>query len=401
MTLRLFVSLFATAALAAPLAAETAPVADAVQSQTRSTNTSLNGFERFAPAASQRDHRIDYGHWDEALGWFVVPMGPSIRQAPPRADPPLGTRRIYGHESRYRMEGNRVAFSYLSEDIKTALTEYRADLERVGSELDLTGIPRNEQLAFWINLHNVAMIEALANKYPLTEPHEHAFGSNQVMLDDAKLVTIDGVALSPRDIREGIVYANWRDPKVMYGFWRGVIGGPSIQRLAYTGGNVDALLALSAEEFVNSLRGVEEWGDTLRVSPIYEEAARFFFKDDAALRAHLKTFAGDDVRDLLSETERTAYKLFATDIADLARGETMSFAGFVCQQGGELFGPNPPGVNPTNCAAQSFRPVPAIARLMEERAQKLDRARRKGIRTGMVIYGDGGYVEGEEPVEVE
>ena len=177
-----------------------------------------------------------------------------------------------------------------------ALTQYRQDLERVGNELDIVHLPRNEQLSYWINLHNVAVIEALAHQYPMREPAEGSFGANETTLQDAKLVTIDGVQLSPRDIREKIVYPNWSDPRVIYGFWRGEIGGPSIQRLAYTGSNGDQLLALNAEEFVNSLRGVEAYGGALRISQIYEEAAPFYFADDADLITHLSQFARDDVK---------------------------------------------------------------------------------------------------------
>ena len=176
------------------------------------------------------------------------------------------------------MQGrNSVAFSYLTPEIRAALTEYRQDLERIGTERDITSLPRNEQLAFWLNLHNVAVIEAIAGQYPITEVVD------ETDIHDRKLVTIDGVALSPRDIREGIVYPNWRDPKVIYGFWHGTIGGPSIQRIAYTGGNVDALLSLSAEEFVNSLRGVEKAFGTMRVSPLYREASIYFADEEALM----------------------------------------------------------------------------------------------------------------------
>ena len=322
MTLRMIAALAAATSLTAPLAAEsTAIPAPASAQESPSTVSSQNPLARFTPAADRREHRIDYAHWDEALGWMVIPMGPSIRQGAGRVEPRTGTRRIYGHESRFRLEGNRVAFSYLTPDMREALSEYRADLERVGSTIELTTLPRNEQLAFWLNLHNVAVIEALAGEYPLSEPHERAFGSNGAALDDAKLVTVAGVALSPREIREGIVYPNWRDPKVIYGFWHGVIGGPSIQRLAYTGSNVDALLSLSAEEFVNSLRGVESWGGALRVSPIYEDAARFYFSDSDALRTHISQYARDDVRELVSEYQQVAYKSLERDVADLQRGE--------------------------------------------------------------------------------
>ncbi len=396
-------TLLAASSLAAPIAAESAAVAVPTQSQTRSTASAeslTSGLAQFAPDAEHRAHRIDYAHWDEALSWLVVPMGPSIRQAAPRVNPRTGTRRIYGHESRYRLEGNRVAFSYLAPDIRAAITEYRADLERVGTELELTAIPRNEQLAFWINLHNVAVIEALAGEYPLAEPGARSFGSNGATLDDAKLITVGGVALSPRDIRERIVYPNWSDPKVMYGFWRGVIGGPSIQRLAYTGSNVDALLALSAEEFVNSLRGVESWGDALRVSPIYEEAERFYFSDSDTLRAHLSQYARDDVRELISENSVVAYKTLEPDLADLSRGERDPSLSYLCGGVGGPVGSADLTITVGQCTPSRFSPNPAVQRLMSERAVKLRRARSRGIRSGMVIFGDGSYVAGQAPPEV-
>lgn len=353
-----------------------------------------------APAPERADHRLDWQHWDEALGWMVIPMGPSLRQGATRVDAATGTRRVYGHESRLRLEGNRVAFSYLTPEMIEALGEYRADLERIGTELDIARLPRNEQLAFWLNLHNVAVIEALAKAHPIAEPDKHRFGPNQAPLDDAKLVTIDGIALSPREIRETIVYPEWRDPKVIYGFWRGVIGGPSIQRLAFTGENVDALLALAGEEFVNSLRGVEAWGGALRVSRIYAEAAPFYFRDDTALRRHLAAFAGDDVSGLLRKNGRTAYNRYETDIADLERGETdpninplvvLDCMGACNIAGGPGFGGMP----------RSISVNPAVARLMRERQTKLTQAVRKGVRTGMVVYGNGEYAPDAPPREVE
>lgn len=399
-SIRVVAALLAGAALAAPVALQPLAAEPVEETVGPSGRTPASGVAvpaprlvQFAPAADRYEHRIDYEHWDKALGWFVVPMGPSIREGAPRVDPRTGTRRIYGHESRFRLEGNRVAFSFLTPKIVTALGEYRADLERIGTELDLTRLPRNEQLAYWINLHNVAMIEALAKEYPLSEPEE-------LGLDNTRLVTVDGVALTPRDIRERIVYPGWRDPKVIYGFWRGTIGGPSIQRLAYTGANVDALLALSGEEFVNSLRGVEAWGKSLRVSRIYAEAAPFYFADDAALRSHLATYAGEDVAELIGKNPGTAYNWFESDLADLARGEnqmvTTPLSSVYC---GGACDANTIGVS--DAFAVQTRPNLAIQRLMIERAEKLDRARRRGIRTGMVIYGDGGYSPDAPPVEVE
>lgn len=372
-------ALVAVCVAGSPLSAESAAIAP------RASNAPGNavyvppvGLEQFRPAAAREDHTIDYGYLDEALRWMVVPMGPSLRQTAARRDPRVGTRRIQGHESRFRLEGNRVAFSFFTDDIRAGLTEYRQDLERVGSTLDITRIPRNEQLAFWLNLHNVAVVEALAYEYPLTQPADRTFGSNEAALDDAKLVTIAGVELSPRDIRERIVFPNWQDPKVMYGFWRGEIGGASLQRIAFNGKNIDSLLDASAKEFVNSLRGVQKYNGALQVSELYREAAPFYFESDADLRAHLSQHADEAVQKLIRKTDETAYSAdYALDVADLSRGETFSVldnysTGTV--SGGVL-------------VAEAIRTRPNLGAriLFQERNEKLQRAVRRGVPLGTVI----------------
>ncbi len=391
---------FGVAASASAESGEATALPVSVSVSQASATSDSDPMARFQPMAGVREHRIDYAYWDEALGYLVVPMGPSLREGAPRVQPGTGTRRIFGHESRYRLEGNRLAFSFVTDEIRSALTDYRADLERVGSELNIAKLPRNEQLAFWINLHNVAVVEALAHAYPLQEPSREEFGSNRAALDDAKLVTVAGVSLSPRDIRERIVYPNWEDPKVIYGFWRGEIGGPSIQRLAYSGDNVDALLSLSAEEFVNSLRGVEKFSGALQVSRVFEEAAPFYFDDFAALRVHIKQYAREDVKALIDRTDETRYNSYETDLADLSRGERdsgLQFTGTLQ----DLTGAGNVNLQGRTAVFEQTRINRAITRLMDERNDKLKKAFKRGIRTGMVIYGDGQYSDADKAREVE
>lgn len=391
----------------APLAAEASETSSTFawqEPQAASGSARENGaFDLFVPAPDQADHTIDYGHWDEALTWMVVPMGPSVREGAPRVSPETGSRIVYGHQSRYRLEGNRIAFSFLPPQVKRDLTEYRQDLESVGNTLNIAELPRNEQLAFWINLHNVAVIEAISNEYPIRSPSKAKFGPDKVALQDAKLVTIKGVALSPRDIREKIVYPNWSDPRVIYGFWRGEIGGPSIQRYAFTGQNVDTLLSLGAEEFVNSLRGIESFGGALRVSQIYEEAQPYYFGSDEELRGHLAAFARDDVKALINEKDRIAYNSYESDIADLVYGKSDPGITSVCQIGGgaAILPDGAAGASLlAGCTIQPGVTDRAALRLMNERRLKLAKAYRRGIRTGSVIVGGAeGQSEGVKEVE--
>lgn len=279
-------------------------------------------FGKFVPHPSGTATTINYDAFNEALNYFVFDMGNSSRDIPPNRIPDVGTRMVYGHESRLRLEGNRVLFSYFSPEFIAALGEFRQELEALGSKIDIASLPRNEQLAYWINLHNLGIIEQIGLAYPLKRPSKLLIGQDKTPLDEAKFFTVAGVRMSPRDIRTKIVYPNWKSPAVIYGFYRGEIGGPSIQRNAYSGKMVGLYLNQSAQEFINSLRGTQISGNTLLVSKIYDEARPFYFKDwEKDIRYHLNEFASPAVIKIIDASQTTIAKIYEDDIADMEYGE--------------------------------------------------------------------------------
>lgn len=345
--------------------------------------TVSQAFAKFAPRADTIGTRLDFAIWNDALHWFVLRMGHSLREAASRPEPVAGSRIIYGHDSPYRLEGNRVAFSYMTDEVIQSLTDYRRDLEELPDKVPLNRLSRNEQLAYWINLHNVAVIEQIALAYPINQPVEIKLGDSALPLDETPFITVSGVRMSPKDIRTKIVYPNWDDPKVIYGFWRGEIGGPSIERDAYTGANVGELLDNSAREFVNSLRGTQKSGDTLLVSHIFREAQSSLFPDwPADLRRHLRQYGEADVIGLLDSTGDVDARIEERDIADLAKGEREPDYSNVL----------------INDQVKSVRVQGAIVRLMAERSQKFEKIIRRGDPEGRVTVLPGGE-EKKGPVE--
>jgi len=351
-------ALAAALTLAAPAAAQNASGTDAA-------------FATFTPASTANNDSIDYSIWDEAMKNLVISMGPSLRQTAGRPPEGYGTRRIYGHTSRYRLEGSRIMFSFLDSDVIASFTEYRKDLEATADQVDIQSLSRNEQLAYWINLHNVALIEQISNNWPVRQPRKIEIGG--VPLDNAKFITVEGVAMSPRDIRTKIVYPNWKDPRVIYGFWRGEIGGPSIQKEAFNADNVSRLLDKGARDFINSLRGTQQSGNTLQVSTLYEEAAPYFFENfDKDVRAHIAAFAQEDVTEILAETNKTRATISEYDIADLAGGSREPSYSYIETAGG---------------AAQGFRIPRSMSNLLAQREEKFRRILREG-RTGTVTFSE-------------
>ena len=330
----------------------------------------------FTPTSDPIRHTIDYEIWDFALKHIVLTMGPPDRKIALSSNPVTGTKTRQGARSAYRLEGSMVLFRFLDQNIINSFTEYRQDLERVTDTLDISALPRNEQLAFWINLHNVALLEQIALAWPVREPRDIMLGGEP--LDEARFITVKGVPVSLRDIRENIVFRHWKDPKVIYGFWRGEIGGPELQRHAFTGANVSSLLDVAALDYVNSLRGTQKRGDMLTVATLYADVAPFYFPDfETDVRAHLAKYAEEPVTELLARTKSVRAGISETDIADLHGGARPS---------NYLFVSSAPGAMDDPLVGWSERLGQAAFELIEARQRKLQRMVRRDQPVARVFF---------------
>jgi hypothetical protein len=165
---------------------------------------------------------------------------------------------------------------------------------------------------------------------------------------------------------------------VIYGFWRGDIGGPQLQPHAFTGANVASLLDVAAADYVNSLRGTQKNGSTLEVSRLYADVAPFYFPDfERDLRAHLARYAEEPVADLLARTDRTRASIAETEIADLNGGARPPSTLFVSSEPGALDDPL------VGCSARVGQ---AACDLLQARAMKLQRMIRRDQPTTRVFF---------------
>jgi len=238
---------------------------------------SLAPIQDFIPIPSS-EVRINYEAWDALLADMILFMGPSSRQtfeAPPRE---TGSRISRTHNSPFRMEGNKILYPFMGEEILQAIGDYVNELERVGTTYDIRTLSRNEQLAYWINLHNAIILREVGQNYPgpnrRPEKIKPIKGSD-TLLNDAKLVTVSGTLLSLHDIRERIVFPNWDNPDVAFAFHMGDASSPSFANVAYMPSQLAGQLKINADEYVNSLRGVDDG----KVSRYFHDIAPWYFSD--------------------------------------------------------------------------------------------------------------------------
>lgn len=293
------------------------------------------------------EYSIRYDDFNLILQASVLDVGPSDRKPASRSDSrTVNTRVKDSNMAVTAFEGNRILYSEFNEGHVTNLLAIRNDLEAVADFTPLEEFARMEQLAYWYNLHNVAVMYEIAKAYPFKKLDKLQTGKNNVW--DAKTMSIAGVPTSIRDIEEHVV-SNWNNPIVLYGFYMGAIGGPNIRTEAYTRDNVVASLQDNAIRFVNSLRGFRLWSKKGRVSDHYKLGARFFpnFQEDIA--SHLAAYARPSTRRDIAKAKSFQIKNYDWAITDTMNGSVDRASSFNKSSGALVWfieQPNPQASNP-------------------------------------------------------
>jgi len=142
--------------------------------------------------------KVDYGPWSDVLELSVWDTGRSDRTYVRPQIPRLGSRIAQGNPNPTRLEANRVFYHLLGDEQVEFITEYKATLEAIPSQVSLSRFSRNEQLVFWLNLYTVTVYEHVARNYPITMLDDMRAPGG---LFDQKVLNIEGVALSLRETR--------------------------------------------------------------------------------------------------------------------------------------------------------------------------------------------------------
>lgn len=243
-------------------------------------------FQRFDPSSENTINYRVLTHW---LKTVVMDIGRSDRSSA-RNTPGIGTRIAPNLSNKTAFEGNRVFFENFvgNEEAKQVLRGIRENLERIPGDFPLEYFNRDEQLAYWLNLYNVTILNEIVAIYPKRDLEDLLVGEDSIL--SKKLLTVSGVALSLNDIQFSILKENYdNNPLIIYGLYQGIIGGPNIRPFAFSGATVYRALTNNAIEFVNSNRGVsrDPSRKVHKVSGLYERNRDYFPDFNTDLSSHL------------------------------------------------------------------------------------------------------------------
>lgn len=349
-------------------------------------------FKRFDAGSN---FQYAYTDLDSLLDAVVLNVGRSTRK---KADPPhakTGTRMRAKINRATINEGNRFLYEIFrdNEQNQQTLQQICDRLEQLPAFRPLEMLNRDEQLAYWLNLYNVTLLNEIVQVYPRRDLEKMLTGRRSIL--DRNLLIVAGVPLSLNNIQFGILKENYDgNPLVIYGLYQGVIGGPSIRKTAYTGRHVWGDLIDNALEFINSNRGTEGQSETVfRASSLYARNEPYFPDFERDLRKHLLRYLDGDEREELRIAGRIDTDIVDWTVTDLY-GSYIEIGGSISDNSAALMDSAFTGAGITFNPAQGVSAnARAIDRYSPDVYKHLEELRAQRAETGA----GGGIIAVDEP----
>ena len=285
-------------------------LADAAESQVPEP---FQGFD------NNSRHTINYDDLSDLLRVVVVDVATSNRAIAPPAKEITGTRMKVKVNKLTANEGNRFFYETFQDNDagKQYLLDFQKNLETLPSRTPLAKFSRDDQLAYWLNLYNITVVNQIVAVYPQRSLKKLIQGRNSIFSE--KLLTVAGIPLSLDDIQFTILKQNYdNEPLIIYGLYQGIIGGPDIRPLAYNGDDVYRALEDNAFEFINSNRGTfikDE--ETFRVSSLYDRNSEYFPDFSSDLSQHLLSQLEGNERTALQSASKLKADIDDWTVTDL------------------------------------------------------------------------------------
>ena len=143
---------------------------------------------------------------------------------------------------------------------------------------DANTLPRNEQMAYYINVYNAWTIKLILSGYPGVESIKDLGGFFSSPWKK-EFVRLKGETVTLDQIEHEILRPTYKDPRIHFAVNCASKGCPPLIAEPYDGNRLDEQLDRSARDFINNPEKNNLAGDKLYVSKIFKWFSEDFNKD--------------------------------------------------------------------------------------------------------------------------
>lgn len=190
---------------------------------------------------------------------------------------------------------SRVAYGEVRKTDQLALGAFLAQLE-AEPVFDMT---RAEQMAYWINLYNVATVDLVLKHYPVSTIRKIHGGLFRTGPWNRDLLNVEGETLSLNDIEHRILRPLFSDPRIHFAVNCASVGCPDLAAEAFAAETLDRQLDEAARAFINHPRAFRlEEGELIATSLFHWYGVDF--GGEAGVLAFARRHAEDRLRHILA-----------------------------------------------------------------------------------------------------
>ena len=158
-----------------------------------------------------------------------------------------------------------IKYSALKKDIH--LEEFLTKASKL-HKLELADLPREEQIAFWINVYNATVLRRVAEKYPVKSVKEI-----KGLFDKEKLKA-GGKSLPLDELRDYLLGGDFKEPRVLFALVPGTKSSASLRKEAYCGRLLERQLEEDLKSFLSQPANLYATEAGVLLSPVLEPLAK-------------------------------------------------------------------------------------------------------------------------------
>lgn len=193
---------------------------------------------------------------------------------------------------------DKILAKYVSQSGTVDYTGLKADKTELNNVYNaLTGVNpatitnKDAQLAFWINLYNVATLKLIVDNYPLKSIMDLDKGKPW----DVKRVSVAGKSYSLNDI-ENTKIRTFKDPRIHFAVNCAAKSCPPLLNAAFTPGKLNAQLESQTKKFINNAKSTSLSPGKAVISKIFDWYKEDFGNVIAFIKKYSSTNVGADVK---------------------------------------------------------------------------------------------------------
>jgi len=194
---------------------------------------------------------------------------------------------------------------------RSSLDAYLASL----ADRNVDSVPRDEQIAFWLNAYNAIVLKTVIDQYPI-QGRASDFPANSIRqipgAFDSTRHRTGGRSVTLDEIETSIL-GSFGDPRVFLALGRGAVGSPRLRSEAFTAASLERQLEEAARECAADTQciRVDAQENRLEVNPIFSWREKSF----------VETYApkADEVFATRSPIERAVMGLVSPELLRVER----------------------------------------------------------------------------------